>query len=210
MFEELKECLTARNSFAAEENAYFQAAVVVPILMGEAGPEILFEIRAGHLAWQPGEICFPGGKIEAQDKNPQTAAVRECREELGLKEEQIRLIGELAPVISPIGVILYPQVGVIEGSIFPNPDEVAKVFSVPLDYLLKCKPKVAQMEMATRPAKNFPLELLPGYEKEWKRRKNYDVYFYSWKDNLIWGLTALVLRRFLQVWEIAANGKAGL
>ncbi len=210
MLETLKSCLRKQSGFSAEENAYFQAAVIVPLIFGNSGPEILFEIRAGHLAWQPGEICFPGGKIEAQDENPQTAAVRECREELGLKNEQISLLGELAPVISPIGVILYPQVGVIEGAVSPNPDEVAKVFSVPLDDLLKCKPQLAQMEMATRPAKNFPLELLPGYEEEWKKRKNYDVYFYKWKDFLIWGLTALVLRRFLKIWQTAANEKAGL
>lgn len=208
MIERLKENLLKKAEFNLNEGDYFQAAVLVPIILKESGPEVMFEVRAGHLAWQPGEICFPGGKIERSDKNPRAAAVRECCEELGLKRRQIKILGELETVMSPIGVILYPQVGVITGLISPNPAEVAEVFSVPIEYLLQHEAKIGHMEMATRPAQDFPLKLLPEYETNWKKRKSYAVYFYSWQHHLIWGLTALVLRRFLAYWRLQENEKA--
>ncbi len=208
MMEELKRCLTKRGMIEGENDDYFQAAVLLPLVQSEDGLAVLFEVRAGHLAWQPGEVCFPGGRIEATDLEAKRAAVRETSEELGLKETEIEVLGEMAPVISPIGVILYPYVGVLQGMVKANPDEVAEVFSVPLATLLTMKPEVGKMEMATRPTAEFPLHLLPGYDDGWKRRKNYTVYFYPWRDKVIWGLTALVLQRFLTIYREAERKKA--
>ena len=154
--------------------------------------------------WQPGEICLPGGRIESGDSSPQAAAVRETSEELGIALSKIDVIGPLDYIVSPIGVTLYPFVALIENDavIKPNHSEVAEVFSVPLKFLLAAEPLTAQMEMATRPMANFPFDLLPlGYSAEWKRRKTYKVFFYSYESYIIWGLTAQVIRNFLNVFR---------
>lgn len=207
MLMELKEQLAEDQKRIAAE-AYFEAAVLVPLLNFDADPAVLFEVRSTHLAWQPGEICFPGGRLEEQDESTQRAAIRETCEELGMTAEQICVIGAMAPISSPIGVLLHPCVGRLEGAINPNTDEVAETFAVPLAELLAIEPAVGRMELATRPADDFPAELLPGYETGWKKRKTYPVYFYRWRDKVIWGLTALVLRRFLESWRRAASEKA--
>ena len=182
-------------------NEYFSAAVLVPLVWENGQLSVLFEVRSHELAWQPGEICFPGGHIEDSDDGYLAAAVRETREELGLGKEQIQVLGELHEVISPIGVRLYPFVGYITDPhlINPNRHEVSEVFTVPLDFLLGIEPIVGHMERCTRPLADFPFELLPGYSDQWKKRKNYHVFFYKYHQHVIWGLTAQVLHNFLEI-----------
>ena len=184
-------------------NEYFNAAVLVPLIWENNQLAILFEVRSAHLSWQPGEICFPGGRIEATDNSPMDAAVRETSEELGLAREQIQVVGSLHEVMSPIGVRLYPSIGYINRGqdIQINSDEVAEVFSVPLSFLLEHEPITGHMERCTRPLEDFPFHLLPGYSKHWKSRKNYRVLFYQYKQYVIWGLTAQVLHDFLKVYK---------
>ena len=67
----------------------WEAAVLLPIVESPDGPALLFEERAHTLRRQPGEICFPGGKVECADSSHAMTAVRETSEELGLKQEQI-------------------------------------------------------------------------------------------------------------------------
>lgn len=191
--------LTKANSY----NEYFDAAVLIPLTWENDQFSVLFEVRSPHLSWQPGEICFPGGRIESTDKNPVEAAVRETCEELGLPSDDIKVLGSLHEMLSPIGVRLYPAVGYIADrkSMKANVDEVAEVFSVPLSFLLEYEPIVAHMERSTRPLADFPFELLPDYSKDWKKRKNYKVLFYQYEKYLIWGLTAQVLEHFLSVYK---------
>ena len=182
---------------------YFNAAVLVPLVWENNQFSILFEVRSADLAWQPGEICFPGGRIDAADKSPADAAVRETHEELGVKIEEIQVLGSLHEVVSPIGVRLYPFIAYLSCTeeIRPNLGEVAEVFSVPLDFLLQHEPIIGHMERCTRPLKDFPFDLLPGYSEQWKSRKNYKVLFYKYKEYVIWGLTAQVLHNFLEVYK---------
>ena len=56
------------------------ASVLLLLLPGKNGPELLFEVRSGKLGWQPGDICFPGGRRESSDRNYAAAAVREASE----------------------------------------------------------------------------------------------------------------------------------
>jgi coenzyme A diphosphatase NUDT7 len=180
---------------------YFSAAVLVPIVCEKGQPSILFEVRSSHLSWQPGEVCFPGGHIEDGDKNSLFAAVRETKEELGLVSiEEIEVLGSIEEIISPIGVRLFPHVGYIPSAhlIAPNHDEVEEVFTVPLDFLLKCEPIISHMEMGTRPLTDFPFTLVGGYSEQWKVRKTYKVLFYQYGKYVIWGLTAQVLQLFLE------------
>lgn len=184
-------------------NEFSNAAVLIPLIWENDQLNLLFEVRASHLSWHPGEICFPGGRIDAVDSSILSAAVRETTEELGLRAEQIRILGSLHEVISPIGVRLYPFVGYITDAhlIHPSQDEVSEVFTVPLEFLLATDPIIGHMERCTRPLDDFPFELLPGYSDKWKNRKNYQVFFYKYKQHVIWGLTAQVLHNFLIIYK---------
>ncbi len=198
---ELTECLSRRKNenVTRINNDYFQAAVLVPLVLSDGKLSLLFEVRSSQLAWQPGEICFPGGHIEQSDDGPAAAAVRETLEELGLAPSKINVLGALDVYIGPIGVMLYPFVGYLTDikAVSPNSGEVAEIFTVPLDYLLAIQPQIAHMEMGTRPLADFPFKLVPGYHAGWKRRSTYQVFFYQYGPYVIWGLTAQVLYNFL-------------
>lgn len=194
--------LNSRTCDIENESDYFCSAVVVPLVRHNGRLGVLFEVRSAGLNWQPGDICFPGGRIELDDESPLEAALRETKEELGLNENSIRVLGPLSYMVSPIGVMLYPFAVYIEDfeEIQPNTDEVAKVFVVPLEYLLNTEPLTAHMELATRPLPDFPLNLLENsYAKDWKRRTTYPVLFYQYDGHVIWGLTARVLFGFLNI-----------
>ncbi len=194
--------LNSRTCDIENESDYFTSAVIVPIVRQQGRLGILFEVRSSGLNWQPGDICFPGGRIELDDAGPMEAALRETREELGLLDESIEVLGPLSYMVSPIGVMLYPYVAHIKDFdlIRPNHGEVADVFVAPLEYLLEAEPLTAHMELATRPLPDFPLDLLENsYAKDWKRRTTYQVLFYQYDGHVIWGLTARVLFGFLNI-----------
>lgn len=200
----LSTLLTAHSPVVSSEVDDWGSAVTLPLVQRDGELSILFEVRSQRLNWQPGEICLPGGRIESGDDSPQAAAVRETSEELGIGINEIQVVGPLDYIVSPIGVTLYPFVAILQkdAAIKPNHSEVAEVFSVPLKFLLTAEPLTAQMELATRPMANFPFDLLPqGYSTEWKRRKTYKVFFYSYGSYVIWGLTAQVVRNFLTVYR---------
>ena len=88
-----------------------------------------------------------------------------------------------------------------------NSDEVAEIFTVPLDFLLSFEPRVAHMELANRATEDFPFDLLPRHPREWHKRKGYNIYFYEYQGHVIWGLTARILHGFLKRFqkELQAN-----
>lgn len=88
------------------------ASVLLLLLPGKTGPEVLFQVRSPKLDWQPGDICFPGGKREPYDHNFAAAAVRESWEELGLHPENIQLCGTLDFFAAHNGFMVYPFVGI--------------------------------------------------------------------------------------------------
>ena len=200
----LKQTLDARQPHIENESDFSPSAVLIPLVHHNGELRVLFEVRSSQLTWQPGEICFPGGRIEAEDSNPLAAAIRETSEEIGVPADKICALGALDYIVSPIGVILYPFVGYIEDSslVKPSCSEVGRIFSVPMDYLLKAEPVSGHMESATRPKGDFPLHLMPEeYPRDWKVRSHYEVLFYQYKEFVIWGLTAKVLHRFLKIYK---------
>ena len=90
-------------------NEYFVSAVLLPILEIEEQKSILFEIRSEHLDRQPGEICFPGGKVE-EGETPRETAVRETSEELGISPGSIDILGPLDILVAPLGTVIYPYI----------------------------------------------------------------------------------------------------
>ncbi|EIW18694.1 MULTISPECIES: NUDIX hydrolase [Pelosinus] len=200
---EISKALAVNVESKAGYNEFFSAAVLVPLIVQDGELAVLFEVRSTQLSWQPGEICFPGGRIEKEDGSALAAAVRETQEELSLAAAEIKILGALDEIISPIGVKLHPYVGYLSPlhPIEPSQDEVAEVFTIPLRFLLAHKPIVAHMEMGTRPLADFPFSLVTGYSEEWRARKTYQVSFYKYKKHVVWGLTAQVLQGFLEIYK---------
>ena len=151
-----------------------EAAVLVPLRERAGRVEILFTERPEHLDKHAGEISFPGGKIEPDDRDPRAAALRETREEDGLEPAQIEVVGALAPVGTFVTSFrIRPFVGVLEeGAIpVPNPSEVAAVLGFAID------------------------ELATGYAMRRLVRRGVPIRTPTFRvgDHLIWGATARIL-----------------
>lgn len=195
------EKLTGRQPGLMDIQEYFVSAVLLPIVEKEGKEYILFEVRSEHLDRQPGEICFPGGKIE-KGETPEKTALREAMEELGISTGDIKLLGPLDLLVAPLGTVIYPFAGRIINpqKITPDPGEVAEVFTVPLDFFLQTPPSRTEAEVAIRYGTNFPLEkVAPEYGPGWKRRWAFSMYYYEYDKYFIWGMTCKILVNFLQV-----------
>lgn len=180
---------------------FLPSAVVVPLTLIQGEWHVLLEVRAHTLNRQPGEICFPGGRIEP-DETPQAAALRETTEELGISIDELEVLGALPIVASSIGVMVFPYVAVVADSalVTPNTDEVAEWFTVPLAYLAAAEPIVGHMELASRPSADINPDLLPSaYSAEWRARGRYPVWFYPYQRWVIWGLTGRIVYSFINV-----------
>ena len=152
------------------------AGVLVPVEIIAGIPHILLTKRASHLKHHPGQIAFPGGKQDDGDADVEATALREAREEIGLPEGHVRVLGRLPSHETVTNFTVTPVVGVIERDfeIRPEPGEVEEVFRVPLAHV-------------TDPAR-FAIE---GRRWRGQRRHYYTVPFGPY---YIWGATARILR----------------
>jgi 8-oxo-dGTP pyrophosphatase MutT (NUDIX family) len=115
------------------------AAVLVPVVVGGVEPTLLLTRRSAHLHDHPGQIAFPGGRVEAGDASPEATALREAQEEIGLAPEQVELIGRLPDYyITASGFRVTPVVGLLRTPLRLQLDafEVAEAFETPLSFLL--------------------------------------------------------------------------
>lgn len=115
------------------------AAVLVPVVVGGAEPTLLLTRRSAHLHDHPGQIAFPGGRVNAGDTSPEATALREAQEEIGLAPDQVELIGRLPDYyITASGFRVTPVVGLLRTPLALRLDafEVAEAFETPLSFLL--------------------------------------------------------------------------
>jgi 8-oxo-dGTP pyrophosphatase MutT (NUDIX family) len=114
------------------------AAVLVPLVNRPEGLQVLLTQRSAELPDHPGQISFPGGRVEPGDDSPAAAALREAAEEIGLPSERVAVLGRLSDYETVTGYRVTPVVGWVEPPfrIVPDPVEVADVFEVPLAFLL--------------------------------------------------------------------------
>jgi 8-oxo-dGTP pyrophosphatase MutT (NUDIX family) len=193
-----------KNKISAKKlkpEEYFETyAVLLPLVEIDGSIYVLFEIRAKGLNRQPGEICFPGGKIE-KDESPLDAAIRETCEELKVRPDKIDVFGPLDCVITPFNVMIYPCAGRLKDIKFKdisfNRGEVSEIFVVPLDYLMNFKPLAHFVDVKMFPHEDFPFHLIENGENYQWRKGRYPVFFYKYENFVIWGLTARILKNFL-------------
>lgn len=175
-----------------------RASVIIPLININGEINILFEVRAKRLTSQPGDICFPGGKID-KGEWPKETALREMHEELGVCGNDIRIVNELDTLIRHDGLIIHPFLGIVDNlyNLSISENEVDHVFCVPLQYLLNYKPLEVNNLLKVERGENFPYHLIVNGENYKFRDGEYRSLFYKYKDYVIWGITAEMLTNFL-------------
>ncbi|MGE5630916.1 MAG: NUDIX hydrolase [Caulobacteraceae bacterium] len=191
--------LKNRDTSFCDIEIYREHSVLVPMVKTGESYSLLFEIRAEKLNKQPNEICFPGGKIEKKESK-QEAAIRETAEELLLPVSNIEIWGELDTVVTPFNTIIYPFAGQLNkytGTY--NADEVKDVFLVPLSFFIETNPLCHNIDIRMVPKEDFPYNMIQkGRNYPWGRGR-YPVYFYTYDNKIIWGITARIIKNFIQI-----------
>lgn len=176
-----------------------ESAVLVPIMQKEE-LRLLYEVRSWDLSAQPGDVCFPGGRIE-EGETREEAAIRETCEELLIPPDRITIIGAMDSFELGNGAIVWPFVGLIEGDVTYSRDEVDHLFSVPLNYFFNHQPEKYTLTLKTVPEARFPLTRLPqGKDYQWGKKVR-QVYMYTYHNEVIWGLTANITYAFIKSLE---------
>jgi 8-oxo-dGTP pyrophosphatase MutT (NUDIX family) len=184
MKEKLRQYLTQYPKRQILDKKRLPSAVVLPIFRNNNEWHILFIKRTETVEHHKGQISFPGGRREPEDKTLRDTALRELHEEIGLPPEDVELLGELDDsvtltsnyVISTfIGLIPYPY------QFKPDPKEIAFIFDVPISGLLSVSSKQEERYI----------------EGKWIKS-----YFYHYQNEVIWGATARILKQFLEIWSL--------
>ncbi|MER2555805.1 MAG: CoA pyrophosphatase [Thauera sp.] len=117
------------------------AAVLVPLVLRDEAPSVLLTRRTDHLHHHPGQISFPGGRVEADDRSAVHTALRETEEEIGLASRHVELIGALPDYLTGTGFRVTPVVGLVRPPFDLRLDafEVAEAFEVPLAHFLDAR-----------------------------------------------------------------------
>lgn len=171
-----KELQSSQTASPLSSTDKHQAAVLVPVIDYGNTLTVLFTQRALHLRHHPGQISFPGGRIE-QGESSSEAALREAREEIGLNPAKVEILGRLPLQGTSTGFTIEPWIGLLQ----PQPswilqaDEVAGIFEVPLTHFL---------QQENRHQFSLPL-----------RGKVQQLHAMPYQDKFIWGATAAILHR---------------
>lgn len=177
-------------------------AVLIPLIYINNELHILYEVRAHNLNTQPGEISFPGGRVE-KGESFKEAAIRETVEELNINKGNIEIINGIDYIVMPFNMGIYPYVGIIKGIEFEDinysSDEVESIFTVPLKFFLENQPERYDMSLTTQIGDDFPYHLINnGKAYDWKSGI-YPVFFYRYNTYTIWGMTARMTNNFIDI-----------
>ena len=176
-------------------------AVLVPLVERPEGLSLLFEVRASTLAHQPGEVCFPGGKVE-RGESPRDCALRETFEELGIPAGEVELISPLDLLVQQGKFVMHPFLGVVSpaglAAMAPSPAEVDSTFLVPVEWLRTHPPQIYSYELKPQVGADFPYDRI-GFPNGYRWRSGMaTVPVYPWPDRPIWGLTGRIVRRLME------------
>jgi 8-oxo-dGTP pyrophosphatase MutT (NUDIX family) len=171
------------------------AAVLIPVVERADGPYMLFTKRADHLAEHPGQMSFPGGGAEPGDADIRATALREVDEEIGLRADEVELLGRLDDIRTITQYAVTPLVGRIPDREYtPNDAEVAEIVVLPVAGLVDPE----------------------NYEYEWREHPEYGrvlVHYFHVGDYTVWGATGRIVVQFLELatdWEAPERTESDL
>jgi len=152
------------------------AAVLVPVVDDGDEAKVILTQRTSTMRKHSGQIAFPGGGIDPEDRSPEQAALREAEEEIGLDRSFVETLSRLPTYYAATGFRITPVLSVVRRGfeITPNPAEVDEVFEVPLSFLMN----EANHQRGSR---------------EWDGKERH-FYVMPYEERNIWGITAGILR----------------
>ncbi|MBR6955620.1 MAG: CoA pyrophosphatase [Firmicutes bacterium] len=195
--EELRRKLDGRPIGVVGKRKEF--AVLIPLIEEDGEVKLLFEVRSKDIR-QPGDVCFPGGKIEEGESETE-AALREMAEETGVGPEYVEVLGRFDSVLEVNRIRMHTAVGLMKEGWREqlDPDgEVAEIFTVPLKFFKETEPDYYKGRII-QDTEGFPYEK-HGINPEYMWRDAWqDIFFWHWEGHTIWGLTAAIVQWMTEV-----------
>jgi 8-oxo-dGTP pyrophosphatase MutT (NUDIX family) len=189
--DQIRQALSRRQRKIVADPSLRKAAVLMPLYEDDGVLHILFTRRSEEMPQHKGQIAFPGGCQHHDDQSLRATALRETDEEIGLRAGDVEILGELDDTATATTrFIVTPFVGFIPHP-YPfrvNPAEIVELIPLPLSLL--CDPSRFREELWDRDGAKTP------------------VYFYMVGPHVIWGLTARILKQFLEA--VVSTSKAAL
>jgi 8-oxo-dGTP pyrophosphatase MutT (NUDIX family) len=179
----IKNFLSRYRPRKIEPDSLVPSAVLLVLVSTASGPSFLLTKRTESVEHHKGQISFPGGAKDSRDINLLETALRETEEEIGLHRSAIEILGEIDELQVPSGFLITPFVGHVHHlpRLFPNHHEVAEVLLLPID------------EFRDRSRRRSEVREIGGLQRE--------VYFYDIGKEPVWGATAWMIARFLELVE---------
>lgn len=180
----LHQLLSKYHPIQIEDSEYpnfERAAVLVPLFISNGSLSLILTKRTDSVDTHKGQIAFPGGMKDKSDPDLVATALRETKEELGFETDHVIVLGTLDDHPVPSGFIITPIVGFLSDipKIVPHSAEVAEVFEAPLSF--------------------FANENQGWTEEREFRGTRRKVWFYSYRNHVVWGATAAIIRNLLAV-----------
>jgi len=185
---DLKALLKSREPkmLACNNTHYRQASVLVPLFRKDGRFWLLFTERTSTVEYHKGEVSFPGGTVDEEDGSWERTAIREAVEEIGVREQDIEILGQLDDMTTFTSqFIIHPFVGMIP---YPYPfqinrREVERLIEVPMEFFLSpSQPRPHRIE---------------------RRNRSLEVPAFIYGDAMIWGATERIVENFI---DLLGNG----
>lgn len=178
---QLKRKISLKERIVIEHPPFSHAAVLVPLYQKEGQCYLLFTKRSVQVKHHKGEISFPGGMVDEDDRELIHTALREAHEEIGLKEKDVEIIGLLDDIVTVTEFIVTPIVGIFP---YPYPFQVNRI---EIDELIE-----APLSAFLKEDSFSEREIFRMGRAEW-------IYAYQYHNHIIWGATARILKQLLDL-----------
>ena len=185
------------------ENDYHFFGILVPLVQRDDGLYLLYEVRGKDLDRQPGEICFPGGALEAGE-SMRECAIRETCEELGIGAGDIEIIAQLDTIYTTNNFAMVCFLGFIDENTVENMQvsevEVADTYMTPVQFFIDNPHEIYENKFVPVIDENFPTEKVTGGEPyKWRGGVAKVPVYREYEGHVLWGLTARITQRFIEV-----------
>jgi 8-oxo-dGTP pyrophosphatase MutT (NUDIX family) len=181
MFEHVRQVLNRRERRRIAESGLTPAAVLVPLFEQAGEPHVLLELRTHTVDHHKGQISFPGGVRDPDDRDEVATALREASEEVGLAPGAVEVLGLMDDTLTVTGFCITPVVGRISHPFETRLSgaEVARLLEVP--WRVFVEGRTHRREKIEHDGRTF------------------EVDFYTWDEHVIWGATARVIRQLVEL-----------